>query len=134
MNKVFEKISLVAKGPHGEAVLYAGALGLILSDVIPTPADAAYFWREKQLRDKWKAGSITPAQYWEKTLFAYYMYNPIWWSLVFLAMVGIPGNIQKKAKVGLALVGTGAVMAVIYKNYRSDIRQAGGLPPKPDGA
>lgn len=36
------KDAVVNKGA-GEAVLYAGLLGLLLSDIVPTPADAVYF-------------------------------------------------------------------------------------------
>lgn len=123
MKKVFEEIGNASKGEYGAGVLYAGAVGLILSDIIPTPADAIYFYTEKKLRDKWKNGEITPEKYWKKTAMAYYLYNPIWWILVLAVIYNIEGDLAKKAKIGLAIVGAGAVVGIIYRNYSQDIKQ-----------
>ena len=101
MKKFFEEIGNASKGEYGAGVLYAGAVGLILSDIVPTPADALYFYTEKKLRDKWKNGEITPEQYWKKTAMAYYLYNPIWWILVIAVIYNVPGDVSKKAKIGL---------------------------------
>jgi hypothetical protein len=123
MKKFFEEIGNASKGEYGAGVLYAGAVGLILSDIVPTPADALYFYTEKKLRDKWKNGEITPEQYWKKTAMAYYLYNPIWWILVIAVIFIVPGDVSKKAKIGLAVAGAGAVIGVIYRNYSQDIKQ-----------
>jgi hypothetical protein len=123
MKKFFEEIGNASKGEYGSGVLYAGAVGLILSDIVPTPADALYFYTEKKLRDKWKNGEITPEQYWKKTAMAYYLYNPIWWILVIAVIYNVPGDVAKKAKIGLAVAGAGAVIGVIYRNYSQDIKQ-----------
>lgn len=123
MKKVFEEIGNASKGEYGAGVLYAGAVGLILSDIIPTPADAIYFYTEKKLRDKWKNGEITPEKYWKKTAMAYYLYNPIWWILVLAVIYNIEGDLAKKAKIGLAIAGAGAVFGIIYRNYSQDIKQ-----------
>lgn len=121
VGKVFENIHGAAKGDFGAGILYAGAVGLILSDIIPTPADAFYFYREKQLRDKWKAGKITPEKYWQKIATAYYIYNPIWWSLVLVLLYTTKGDIPQKAKIGLAVIGIGAVVGMLYRNKKKDI-------------
>ena len=121
MKKFFEEIGNASKGEYGAGVLYAGAVGLILSDIVPTPADALYFYTEKKLRDKWKNGEITPEQYWKKTAMAYYLYNPIWWILVIAVIYNVPGDVSKKAKIAVA--GAGAVIGVIYRNYSQDIKQ-----------
>ena len=123
MKKIFEEIGNASKGEYGAGVLYAGAVGLILSDIIPTPADALYFYTEKKLRDKWKNGEIAPEKYWKKTAMAYYLYNPIWWILVLAVVYNIEGDLEKKAKIGLALAGAGAVIGIIYRNYSQDIKQ-----------
>ena len=47
MKGIFKEISKATEGEYGTAILYAGAIGLILSDIIPTPADALYFHTEK---------------------------------------------------------------------------------------
>ena len=123
MKKFFEEIGNASKGEYGAGVLYAGAVGLILSDIVPTPADALYFYTEKKLRDKWKNGEITPEQYWKKTAMAYYLYNPIWWILLLAVVYNVEGDISKKAKIGLAVAGAGAVIGIIYRNYSQDIKQ-----------
>lgn len=111
------------KSEHANALLYAGLLGLILSDIIPTPADAVYFNVERNLRDKWKRGEIEPKQYWEKTAMAYYLLNPIWWTLVAGVTISIKGDATQKLKIAGALIGAGAVVAIIYKNIKKDEKQ-----------
>jgi len=37
MKNIFEEIGNASKGEYGIGVLYAGAVSLILSDIIPTP-------------------------------------------------------------------------------------------------
>lgn len=123
MKKFFEEIGNASKGEYGAGVLYAGAVGLILSDIVPTPADALYYYTEKKLREKWKNGEITPEKYWEKTAMAHYLYKPIWWILVLGVIYNVPGDLTKKAKVGMAVVGAGAIIGIIYRNYSQDITQ-----------
>lgn len=123
MNKVFSEIVKATEGKYSNGVLYAGAVGLILSDIIPTPADALYFYTEKKLRDQWKEGKITPQKYWTRTASAYYLYNPIWWGLVLGVMYYTKGDIKDKAKIGLMVAGAGAVVGVIYRNYQKDIQE-----------
>lgn len=101
-------------------ILYATGVGLILSDIIPTPADALYFKIEKNLRDKWKSGEISPNKYWTYETLAYYGLNPLWWSIVLGASYFTKGDYVKKATVGLSLLGAGAVIGVIYSNLRKD--------------
>lgn len=123
MHKVFSDIAQASEGKYSNGVLYAGAVGLILSDIIPTPADALYFHTEKKLRDQWKAGKITPQKYWSRTAMSYYLYNPIWWTIVLGAVYYTKGDVKDKAKIGLMLVGAGAVVGVIYRNYKKDIQE-----------
>lgn len=123
MKKFFEEIGNASKGEYGAGVLYAGAVGLILSDVIPTPADALYYYTEKKHREKWQNGEITPEKYWEKTAISHYIYKPIWWILVLGVIYNVSGDLTKKAKVGMAIVGAGAIIGIIYRNYSQDITQ-----------
>ncbi len=106
---------------HGTAVLYGLGIGLVLSDVIPTIGDAAFFKIERNLRDKWKRGEITPQRYWSREAAAYYLINPVYWSLVLGAMVLTKGDFSQKAKVGLAIIGAGAVIGVLYGNVKKDL-------------
>ncbi len=112
--------------------LYLAGLALIAGDIIPTPADAAYFHIERKLRNKWQDGTITPEKYWAGEAAAYYLLNPLWWGLVLAAMVLVKGDVAQKAKVGIAVVGAGAVVGVLLKNVKKDRQQLSeALPPKP---
>lgn len=104
----------------GEAVLYAGLIGLVVSDIVPTPADAIYFRMMEKNKQKLNSGQITPRQYWTRDAFLYYGLNPIWWSLVLFAIVNTKGGLDSKIKLGVALVGAGAVFGVLSKNIREE--------------
>jgi hypothetical protein len=135
MNKA---IGGAIKSGHGDAVLIAGFLGLILSDVIPTPGDALYFWDQHRLRKKMEAGEITPRQHAVKNALGYYAYNSLWWATVFGIVMCTKGDFKQKLKMMLGLAGSAAVFAVIFKNIRDDEKEyagtASGTPVKiPDG-
>ena len=104
----------------GEAVLYAGLIGLVVSDIVPTPADAIYFRSMAINKRKLEAKEITPKQYWTRDALLYYGLNPLWWSIVLGAVVLTKGDLGKKLKIGIALVGGGAVIGVISKNIREE--------------
>lgn len=104
----------------GEAVLYAGLLGLLISDIVPTPADALYFRSMEKNKQLLEAGKITPKQYWTRDALLYYGLNPLWWSLVLGAVVLSKGDLSSKVKLGIGLVGAGVVIGVINKNIREE--------------
>lgn len=104
----------------GEAVLYAGLLGLLVSDIIPTPADAVYFRLQEKNKQKLDAGVITPKQYWTRDALMYYGLNPLWWSLVLVAVVNTKGGLDNKLRLGLGLIGAGAVIGVLSKNIKEE--------------
>lgn len=108
------------KGGHGNALLYAGAIGLLLSDVIPTPADAVYFNLQQKNKAKLNAKEITPKQYWTRDAIYYYGLNPIWWGIILGTLYIAHGDYTQKAKVGLGLVAAGVVVAVLHKNIKKD--------------
>ena len=108
------------KSGHGNALLYAGALGLLLSDVIPTPADAIYFRLQQQNKQKLTEGKITPKQYWTRDAVYYYGLNPIWWAIVLGGLYVTKGDYTQKAKVGLGLIAAGVVVGVLHKNIVKD--------------
>ena len=108
------------KGGHGNALLYAGAIGLLLSDIIPTPADAVYFNLQQKNKAKLNAKEITPQQYWTRDAIYYYGLNPIWWGIILGTLYIAHGDYTQKAKVGLGLVAAGVVVAVLHKNIKKD--------------
>jgi hypothetical protein len=111
--------SAVSSG-HGNAILYAGAIGLLLSDVIPTPADGLYFRLQQKNKAKLQTGEITPKEYWVRDAVFYYGLNPLWWGLVLGAMVYSKGDYTKKAKIGLGIIAGGMVLGVLHKNIKKD--------------
>lgn len=117
---LYGEIKNVGASQYATGALYAGLIGLFLSDLIPTPADAFYFDRERKLRDKWKSGEISPEDYWEKSASNYYLFNAAWWLTVGLATIYTKGTAQNKIVTMGALIGAGAVIAVIHSNIRKD--------------
>lgn len=113
-------ITSAVKGGHGKAILIAGVIGLVASDIIPTPGDALYFWDQQRLKKKLENKEITPKQYWIKNALGYYTYNGTWWALVGCIVLFTTGSFSQKIKLGLALTGAGAVAAVIAKNIQKD--------------
>lgn len=113
-------ISSAVKSGHGDAILYAGAIGLLLSDIIPTPADGIYFRLQQVNKAKLEKKEITPKQYWVRDATYYYGLNPLWWGLVLGALYYTEGDYTKKAKVGLGFVAMGFVLSVLYGNIKRD--------------
>lgn len=105
---------------HGNAVLYAAAIGLVLSDIIPTPGDALYFYQQRKLKNNLQAGKISAKKYWATDAMGYYLYNSLWWALVLVSIIFTKGDFSKKSKVGLAFLGGGAVIAVLLNNIKKD--------------
>jgi hypothetical protein len=102
-------------------LLLATGIGLILSDIIPTPADALYF----KYQQKWKAeledGVITPKQFWTKDALAYYGLNPIWWGGVLAASLLFGQTYKQKVGIFIGLLSGGAIFGVINKNIKKDM-------------
>lgn len=117
MSNIF---SSAVKSGHGNAVLLAAGLGLILSDIIPTPGDALYFWDQQRLKSLLEQKKISAKQYWLKNAAGYYLYNSAWWALVVGVVALTGGSFSDKLKVGLTFVGGGAVVAVIIRNIKKD--------------
>ena len=115
-----ETIKSAINQGHGNAILYAGALGLLLSDLIPTPADALYFNLMQKQNKKLENKEITPKQYWKKEAFLYYALNPLWWSVVLGSLYITKGDYSNKIKVGIAVISAGAVISVLNKNIIKD--------------
>ncbi len=122
-------------------LLYAGAIGLLLSDIIPTPADVIVFDQSQKNKLKLEKGEITPKQYWQRETFNYYAINPIWWSLVLAATVYLGTDFKQKRNILLGLIAGGAVIAVIHKNIKKDeefygthqlVSKPNLLPPTPE--
>ena len=115
------KDAVVNKGA-GEAVLYAGLLGLLVSDIVPTPADAVYFRLMEKNKQLLESGKITPRQYWTRDAAMYYGLYPLWWLLVLGIVFKTKGGLDNKIKWGIGVVSAGAVIGVISKNIKEEER------------
>lgn len=105
---------------HKTAIIYAVGVGLLLSDLLPTPADALYFYRERINKEKLTKGEITPKQFWMKEAVGYYGYNAIWWSLVLGSTIIFGKDYKQKRNILIGLVAGGLVVGVIAKNIKKD--------------
>ena len=103
-----------------EKLLLALGLGLFLSDLIPTPADAVYFNYLRKNRIKLEQKEITPKQYWINEAFAYYGFNAIWWASVLGISYALGKNYYSKRNIFLGLVAGGVTLAVLNKNIKKD--------------
>lgn len=98
--------------------------GLIASDLIPTLGDALYFHKMRKLRDDWSEGKITSKQYWGREAIYYYTFNSGWWIIVGTTAYLLSGGDYKKGiKIGIGLLGAGAVLAVFFKNIQKDDKE-----------
>ena len=101
-------------------LLYAVGLGLLISDIIPTPADAFYFYQQRKNKEKLEKGIITPKQYWTRDAMGYYVYNPLWWGVVLTATHFLGKSYEQKRNVLIGMVAGGLVVGVIAKNIKQD--------------
>lgn len=102
------------------ALIYAGLLGLVLSDIIPTGGDALYFNKMRKWRNQLIKGEITPTQYWKKEALGYYTFNSGWWLGVGVITLCIKGDWKTKLKVLAGFAGAGVVAFTIIKNIKDD--------------
>jgi uncharacterized membrane protein YkvI len=105
---------------HKVKVLYAVGLGLLLSDLIPTPADALYFYTQRVNKQKLERGQLSVKGYWTRDALAYYGYNAFWWGGVLLATHLIGKDYKQKRNLLIGLAGAGIVIGVIAKNIQKD--------------
>ena len=110
----------MVKNGENTKLLLAVGVGLIISDIIPTPADGLYFKWQQSNKEKLNKGEITPKQYWTRDALAYYGLNPIWWSLVLGASLYMGKSYEQKKNIMLSLIAGGVVLGVLLKNVKKD--------------
>lgn len=115
-----DTIKTAISSGHGNAIIYAGAIGLLASDIIPTPADSIYFKFMQSNKVKLEKKEITPKQYWTREAVLYYGLNPIWWTIVLASLYYTRGTYTTKMKVGFGIIAAGAVVGTLYSNIKKD--------------
>lgn len=123
MADVIPQIKGAFGGEFAVGALYVGLISFVLADSIPTLGDVVTLEWQTNLRNEWKQGTISAADYWKGALAAYYLPNIFYWGIIFLIVVNIPGNIHKKFYVAIALISSGALIGVVYNLYNKDKRQ-----------
>lgn len=103
-----------------EKLIYAALFGAAIGDALPTIADSVYFYQQRKLKEKLTKGDITPKQYWNREAIYYYTTNSVYWLIIAGILYNIKGDYHKKLKIGLWLIGGGAVIGVIAKNIKED--------------
>jgi uncharacterized membrane protein YkvI len=101
-------------------LLYAVGIGLVISDIVPTPADALYFYLQRINKQKLEKGEITVSQYWTRDAISYYALNPIWWAGILAATYFVGKTYEQKRNILIGLIGAGAVFGVLAKNIQKD--------------
>lgn len=126
-----KEIKKVQHSGAATGALYVGMLGLLLSDIIPTPADGVFFWYQRKIRLELESRAITPTQYWRREAFGYYFFNAVWWILVIVITANTKGDAKDKLKVMFAIIGAGVVVGIIANNIKKDNELYGITPPAP---
>jgi len=101
-------------------LILAAGIGLIVSNIIPTPGDALYFYQKRKNIKKLNNKELTPAQFWSKDAFGYYVYNSLWWTAVLAGSLYLATDLKKpSSQVFLGLTGLAAVGTVLYTNIKA---------------
>jgi uncharacterized membrane protein YkvI len=120
MQGVTSEIKGALGNGDGNALIYTAILSAMIANVMPTPADAIYFWRQSVNKDKLESGEITPTQYWTRDVVGYYTYTALWYGLVLTIVASMGGTYQTKAKILLGTLGAGVVVGVVANNIKKD--------------
>lgn len=111
---VVSNIKDTVGGSHATGALYLVMLTFIIGDILPTPADSAFFIYSRKLREDYLSEKITPKEYWTRIGISYYLFSAVWWILVFGVIIAIKGNVDTKFKVLLAIISGGILISVLH--------------------
>ena len=116
-NTIASKFKELAGGDYQTALLYAALSGVVISEVLPTPATAWAYYRMKVLQKQKQDGIITQKELEEGIAKGYAVALPAWWILVFAAVHFKQGSFQERGKLAIMLVGGGAIFGALFKQY-----------------
>ncbi len=103
-----------------ELIIITALIGAAIGDILPTPADGLYFFKQKQLNDQLAKGEITPRKYWIMDAVYYYSLNPLYWLILAFIVYAIKGDYHLKVKVLLVILAGGMVIGILAKNIKKD--------------
>lgn len=116
-NTIANQFKDLAGGDYQTALIYAALTGAVVGDILPTPATAWAYYRMKVLQKRKEDGSLTQKELEEGIAKAYSIALPVWWVAVFGVIHFHKGGFEDKAKLALMLVGGGAVVGALFKQY-----------------
>src|SRR3990172_764999 len=123
MTQYISEIKKVTSQDTAIGALYLTITTAMVADIIPQPLDALYFYYEKDIRDKWMRGELTPKQYWTRKAISYYGIDPLWWAIVLGAVVLTKGDVKDKLTIAGGVIGAGAVIGLLFKFINKDVRE-----------
>lgn len=107
---------------HKTTILYALGIGLLASDLIPTPADGIYFNYQRNNKQKLEEKKITPKQYWTRDAIGYYGFNAVWWTSVLGISYYLGKDFAQKRNIMAGVIAGGIVVAVLNSNIKKDVK------------
>ena len=107
---------------HKTSILYALGIGLLASDLIPTPADAVYFNYQRNNKQKLEENTITPKEYWKRDAIGYYGFNAVWWTSVLGISYFLGKDFTQKRNLMIGVIAGGVVLTVLHKNIEKDTK------------
>jgi hypothetical protein len=116
-DSIAKEFKNLSGGDYQTALLYAALTGAVVSEVLPTPATAWAYYRMKVLQKQKADGKLNQKELEQKIGEAYAYALPVWWIAVFGIIHFHKGNFQDKAKLAAMLVGGGAIVGALFKNY-----------------
>lgn len=111
--KIVSEFQQLAGGDYQNALLYAALAGVVVSDVLPTPAMTIAHLRIKLLQQKSKDGQLSQKEL-EQALSKTYSYAlPAWWIAVFATIHFHKGTFEQKARLAVFMVIGGAAIGML---------------------
>lgn len=123
MSDFKKQVTSLTHSDNATGGLYLMLMGMFVGNLAPSVGDAVFFRVEKSLRDKWKRGELSASRYWAYNTAAYYGIPFTYWFAIFLLIINIEGDYQKKLKISMFLIGGGIAAGVILKAIQTDKKQ-----------
>lgn len=105
---------------NGNTLIYTALIGAVLSQCLPNPGDAVFFWRQDVDKSKLDKGEITVKQYWIRDAVGYYGFSAGYYILVLGTVMAMGGSYKNKSRLLMGLVAGGLVVGVVAKNIQKD--------------
>lgn len=106
------------KGEYKETAFLVMGIGMMISDLIPTPADAIWIMCERWLEKN--RMNLSPEEYWGRKMLAYYLPNAGYWLGITLLIYYLKFPFEDKLKIFIGLISGGAIVGFVLKYILED--------------